>query len=119
MIDVLLLSKQAAFVVRWESEEIFIESGTFKKTISATESMGNLSLGIGLAAGAGYYLYRKFTGVNEQEENSENSASQVTAKTRSFSQQQQKNKQIWIIETRTWKSRTSYNARRQDLRSND
>lgn len=38
--------------------------------------MGNLSLGIGLAAGAGFYLYRKFTRVNEQEENSENSASQ-------------------------------------------
>jgi len=46
--------------------------------------MGNLKtlvltcLGVGLAAGAGFYLYRKFTSANGDDQNTENSASQVT-----------------------------------------
>ena len=49
--------------------------------------MGNLKtfvltcVGVGLAAAAGFYLYRKFTSGNEDDQNTENSASQVTEKT--------------------------------------
>lgn len=48
--------------------------------------MGNLKtfvltcLGVGLAVGAGFYLYRKFTSANEDDRNTENTATQVTAK---------------------------------------
>ena len=48
--------------------------------------MGNLKtfflacLGLGIAAGAGFYLYRKFTSTDEEEENS---ATQVTANLKS------------------------------------
>jgi len=48
--------------------------------------MGNLKtfvltcLGVGLAVGAGFYLFRKFTSANEDDRNIENTATQVTAK---------------------------------------
>ena len=63
------------------------------KAPSAINNMGNLKtfaltcLGVGLAAGAGFYLYRKFVSVNEDaDQNTESkackqsSASQVTVR---------------------------------------
>lgn len=48
--------------------------------------MGNLRtffwtcLGVGLVAGAGFYLYRKWTSTDGNQETSENSGTQVTVK---------------------------------------
>lgn len=58
----------------------------YKNEFSFRNGMGQLKtflltcLGVGLAAGAGFYLYRKFTSTDGEEENSENTATQVTVK---------------------------------------
>ena len=68
------------------SPEIFVKSKALQKDCVSTKSMGNLKtfvltcLGVGLAVGAGFYLYRKFTSANEDDRNTENTATQVTAK---------------------------------------